>query len=330
MEEITILARTRLTIQFREEMVEWLRQFPQTVGVIRDNGDAFLIEHGNSWTQVFDRVVGEEVQEYFKRLGVSQQQLPFIQHGDTYRGSWIFDAVIAMMGTATTVYIVLKSISELPEIADGLSELQRRIFERLKPQLELEVSQRIYTTIGNVIELNPSTQSVLPPPKSLVVIDFVIDSEQLRLLDKYCKNCGSQFRVGAKFCGKCGLSLDSIGNETTPNYGICIARCEKSKQLVRITFQSYKPGWWVATDTAAITKLPSQLPEQFKLAGHIELHGNYPGCPHCRAYGIAQCSSCTKLLCYDGNSIYNVCPWCNVQNRTQTSSHFTFDVQSDI
>lgn len=35
---------------------------------------------------------------------------------------------------------------------------------------------------------------------------------------RYCSNCGSQMEDNARFCNKCGCSINPPSNETTPNY----------------------------------------------------------------------------------------------------------------
>lgn len=177
MEKITVLARLRFTIEFSREMLDWLGNFPDA-WFARESGNPFLSEFGGTWRETFDAVVAPEIREYFSGLGVPHEYLPFIQYGETYRGSWIMDAAIVMLGTVGTAYAVLKGVSELPEIADGLTELKGRILKKLKPQVNRKVSERIYD-----VAKSTDKQRVVPqPPVYPVNSDFVIDARPLRSL----------------------------------------------------------------------------------------------------------------------------------------------------
>ncbi|MDR0749788.1 MAG: hypothetical protein LBF62_09490 [Tannerellaceae bacterium] len=35
----------------------------------------------------------------------------------------------------------------------------------------------------------------------------------------------------------------------------------------------------------------------------------YPGCPYCGSYNLAQCA-CGKVFCNSGESSHKTCPWC--------------------
>jgi hypothetical protein len=135
-------------------------------------------------------VVESEIRSYFIQKGVPNEHLPFIQHGDTYRGSWILDAAIAMVGTAGTAYTVLKTVSELPEMADGITELKGRIVKKLKPAINNEARENLNKIAQSTVKNNPvkpvfqsaEIQSVPPPPPSPVLVDFVIDARPLHSL----------------------------------------------------------------------------------------------------------------------------------------------------
>jgi len=187
MDKTTVLARLRYTIEFSGEMLNWLGNFPDA-WFAREGGNSFLSEFGNTWKETFDEVAGTEIRDYFIRLGIPQEYLPFIQHGETYRGSWILDATVVMIGTVGTAYTVLKGVSELPEIADGLTDLKGRIITKLKPRVNRKVSEAIYQVAENTVKqresrpLREGGRVVPQPPASPVRMDFVIDARPLRSL----------------------------------------------------------------------------------------------------------------------------------------------------
>mgnify|MGYP005856600077 CR=1 FL=1 len=191
MQKTTVLANLRFTIEFTGQTLEWFGNFPNA-WFAREGGANFLSEFGGTWKDAIVPVVESEIREYFSGLGLPQDHLPYIQQGETYRGSWIFDAAVVMAGTVGTAYTVLKAVSELPEIADGLTQLKDRILKKLKPRVNREVSEKIYKVAQDAIPQRESPpalathpehpRAVPPPPTSLVIIDLVIDARPLRSL----------------------------------------------------------------------------------------------------------------------------------------------------
>jgi len=187
MEKTTVLARLHFTIEFSGAMLDWLGNFPDA-WFAREGGAFFLSEFGGTWREILEAVVTPEIHEYFSGLGVPQEHLPFIQYGETYRGSWIMDAAVVMLGTVGTTYAVLRGVCELPEIADGLTELKGRILKKLKPRVDREVREKIYRVAQDTIKQRETRAShdrvrAIPPlPATPVRIDFVIDARPLRSL----------------------------------------------------------------------------------------------------------------------------------------------------
>lgn len=159
-------------------------------GLPKKAAQTFFQNLGGTWKKSIVPVVESEIREYFIELGISQDHLPYIQQGESYRGSWIFDAAVVMAGTVGTAYTVLKAVSELPEIADGITKLKDRILKKLKPRVNREVSEKIYRVAQDAIRQRESPpalatppehpRTVPPPPASPVVIDLVIDARPLR------------------------------------------------------------------------------------------------------------------------------------------------------
>lgn len=180
MQKTTVLANLRFTIEFTSRTLEWFGNFPNA-WFAREGGIDFLLEFGTTWEDTIVHVVESEVRDYFINLGVPQDHLPYIQKGGAYRGSWIFDAAVVIAGTVGTTYSILKGVSELPEVADGLTKLKDRILEKLKPRINRKVSEKIYKVAQDTIQQGQPSP-IPPPPASPIAIDLVIDARPLRSL----------------------------------------------------------------------------------------------------------------------------------------------------
>ena len=200
--KVTVIARLHLTLDFNIETQNWLKHIPDA-WFAHGGGSAFLNEFGGTWWETFDEVVNPELRSYFRELGVPPNYLPFIQRGESYRGSFEMDAALVMAMSVGVAYQTLKGISELPKIADGLTELKGRIVKKLKPRMNAKVSQTLYS-----VAQNAALQQKLPtlpplPPETLSRVDFVIDARPLRSLTP-------AILKSHKIHLSCGISRDSF------------------------------------------------------------------------------------------------------------------------
>lgn len=184
MEQVTVLARLRFTISLTQETQNWLARYfgdNSNAWFAADGGSLLLSEYEQTWRALFNRIAEPVFRDYFQSLGVPQEHLPFIQYGDSYLGSWEMEAALTMLGTVGTAYAVIKSVSELPELADNLSELKHRIFPKLRSQVNREVSKKIYhhTIVADGRDMAPR---IPPPPSIPATVGFVIDARPLRAL----------------------------------------------------------------------------------------------------------------------------------------------------
>jgi len=183
MEKTTVLFRLRITIEFSREMLAWLNNFPDA-WFSRDGGNAFLRELGGTWTNTFDRVVNQETRNYFGHLGLSDEYMPFIQHGETYVGSWVMEAAIVMRGTMGRAYNALRGISDLSNIAEGFTSLKSQMLQKLDMEINQEVRNAISLTAQNpnAIGMATAPQQLSPPPPKPIVTDLIIDARPLHAL----------------------------------------------------------------------------------------------------------------------------------------------------
>ncbi len=175
MEKETVLARLRFTIGFTEEAHHWLSRRQDFWGA-RDGGDAFLSEFGGTWTTIFKEEIEAEVQPYFRELGVPPEYLPYVRVGERYRGSFVIEGAIAIALSIGSTFQVLKGVSELPKIADGVTDLKDRIAKRLDNRTKFEAREKLLASIrsGNRMDV-PSPREALAVTRPIYT-NFVLDA----------------------------------------------------------------------------------------------------------------------------------------------------------
>lgn len=178
MEKETILARIRATMDFSQKGHKWLEKLPQVDGediwFKTRGGYYFFSEFKEQWKELLINSSEPIVQEYFRRLGISENNLPKVKVYESYSGSWILDAAIIMGGSIGTVYTILKAVSELPRIADGLVELK----DRLKKMFAKKANEAASTRLKSL----GARYKFPSPPSDMLSTDFVIDSRPLSSL----------------------------------------------------------------------------------------------------------------------------------------------------
>ncbi len=177
MQKETVIAKVRGELSLSDSGREYIRRLEGS-WIAENEGDMFLQEFGGHWNHIFSDYGQNLFEEHFRELGLNTERLPQFRVVDSRRGSWIMEAALTMFGSIGSVYIVLKGISELPQIADGIEELKSRLSKELSAKFQKEVRERIEPTIGNIDNV-----SNLPnPPKDLVSCSFSIDARPLRSL----------------------------------------------------------------------------------------------------------------------------------------------------
>ena len=177
MQKETVIAKVRAELAFSEEGKDYIRRL-KGLWISENEGDMFLHEYGGHWNRIFTEYGQHLFEGYFKELGLESERLPQFKVVDSRRGSWVMEAALTMFGSIGSVYIVLKGLSELPQIADGLEELKSRLSKELTDIFEKEVHERIEPTIGNI----DNTEKLPSAPKPLTSSSFSIDARPLRSL----------------------------------------------------------------------------------------------------------------------------------------------------
>jgi len=173
----TILAKIRSTMHFSEETYLWFRKISninKDIWFLREEGSLFFPEYRGIWNEIMVSSIEPIINDYFLDLGLPKDKLPKVKIYESYHGSWIIDAALIMSGGIGATYLILKGISELPKIADGLMELKER--------LKIAFSGKASNTAASFLN-NQSKQFNLPaPPKNPIITDFIIDARPLTSL----------------------------------------------------------------------------------------------------------------------------------------------------
>jgi len=208
MEKETVIAKLRAEISIASEFREFLARFEgnENAWFAREGGDIFLAEFGLEWNETFVEVVQGEIDSYFLAIGVREDQLPKVRITDSRRGSWIVDAAITMYCTVGTSFTILKGVSELPKIADGLEETKNRIKKALSDRFRSKVSERIEPSISDPY-LGKYGEAKAPSKK--VDVSFSIDARPLRgLTPDSLKTHSIHLSVGVS---RSALSIENLG-----------------------------------------------------------------------------------------------------------------------
>ena len=217
MKKETVIAKLRGEISLTDEFREFLSQFEDNDNAwfARQGGDIFLGEFGHEWNSNFVEVVQTFFDKHFVNIGLPEENLPKVNVVDSRRGSWIVDAALTMFGTVGTVYTLLKGVSELPAIADGLEETKNRLTKELSERFRTKIPERIEPIISN---FNPPTSPAKSLPPNPVNVAFSIDARPLRgLTPDTFKTHAIHLSVGVS---RSALSVENLGDTMIENFKI--------------------------------------------------------------------------------------------------------------
>jgi len=198
MEKSTVLARIRFSLSFTEETQGWLnRAANHQMWFARKGGDLFFSEFSGKWRETLSATISPEIDSYFRGLEISSDHMPRIEFGEEYAGSWIIDLAIAMVGPVGTAYAVLKGVSDLPKIAEGLSSMRGSLTHKLEGAFNRQAGallRQIYDDSLTSLDIAqfkvsgpPALESPIPPPPlppppppNPVNVGFTIDARPLQ------------------------------------------------------------------------------------------------------------------------------------------------------
>ena len=158
---------------FSESALDWLGRIQNSnIWFAREGGAPFFSEFRGSWERILVNSSEAIINDYFLELGLPKEKLPRVKVYESYSGSWIMEAALIMFGSIGTAYTILKGISELPKIADGLTELK----DRLKKEFSKKASEKVYDHLKSAV----NRYKIPPPPsKQIIYTDFVLDARPL-------------------------------------------------------------------------------------------------------------------------------------------------------
>jgi len=221
MEKETILAKLKLTISFNEETKKWASQYSENSNVwfLASEGSQFFGEFRGTWDNIFIDNAQEEVRNYFLSLDISENNLPYVKVLESYSGSWIIEAAILMGTTIGSTYAILKGVSELPDIVDGILELKNRIKKRFHKKAN-EKARDLLIDQSNRLQIKQ-------PPKNIVDTDFTIDARPiLSLSPAKMKHHYIHLSVGVS---QESITIENLSNDIVKNVRIGLFK-SKSKR----------------------------------------------------------------------------------------------------
>ena len=208
MEKETILAKLRTTIRFSEAALPWLgRAHEADLWFAAREGVAFFQEFRGTWERGLVEGCDPIIQRYFVEHGLARDHLPRLRVFESYPGSWIIEAAVVMVASVGTTYTILKGLSELPKLADGLTELKSRL-------------QKEFASFANrrgreSLEAASQQTQLDPPPHAPFAVDFVIDARPLAsLTPQRLKSHKIHLSVGVS---RDAVTLENLGDEPLRN-----------------------------------------------------------------------------------------------------------------
>ncbi len=170
MQKETVLANIKFSFNYSEQTQKWFSKYSENPDVwfaTRD-GTQFFGEFSRTWDKILIDNTQNVIKDHFMALGLSEEDLPYVKINEHFSGSWIIDASIVMATTIGSAYTILKGISELPKIADGLVDLKNRI----KKKIHKDTNDRV----RDLLEEQRKRFELKAPPKNVIESNFTIDA----------------------------------------------------------------------------------------------------------------------------------------------------------
>jgi hypothetical protein len=226
MNKETVIANLRAEITFSEDLQKFFAQYEDRddAWFARQGGDLFFSEFGREWNSNFVEVAQTVFDDYFKQFGFTEDVAPRVKLTDSRRGSWIMEAAITIYATVGTTYTILKGISELPKIADGIEDTKKRLQKELSDRFKKKVPERIESLLSNM-----KVPAQLPPPvrANPVSVTCSIDARPLRgLTPDVAKSHSIHLAVAVS---RSALSVENLGDAPIENLRIGLFRSKTQR-----------------------------------------------------------------------------------------------------
>ncbi len=216
MERETVIATMHSELSVADELRIVLGRFPGEWFAGDEGGDRLLAEFSGDWNAIYVEVLQRFYDEYFLGLGLPKGSLPKVKLVDSRRGSWVMEAALVFLMTVGATYHVLKGLSELPKIADGLEETKNKIKKELQIRFRKKAQERIEPFISQLPEIEPNVPRKIPPKPFNV--SFSIDARPIRgLTPEVIKSHSIHLSVGIS---RSSISIENLGSAKMINIQI--------------------------------------------------------------------------------------------------------------
>jgi len=214
MEKETVILRLRASIDFGQETMVWLNSVVKIADKQNDNygiwfaregGKVFLSEYQGLWRKALIEESDQIIQNYFLELGFSEEFLPRTKITEVYPGSWVMEAAVTIASSIGGTYALIKGVSEIPNMIEGLTKLKDIIAEKFHRR----VDEKATKLLSEQAEQN---NLPLPPHHVIHMKDFVLDARPLASLKpSEMKSHSIHLRAAVS---QDAFALENLGNNT--------------------------------------------------------------------------------------------------------------------
>lgn len=214
MEKETVIIRLRASIDFEQETISWLHHVSKIadeqkrdneIWFAREGGKLFFSEFQSIWRQELTEEVDQSIQGYFVDLGFDKRFLPKTKITETYPGSWVMEAAVTIASSIGGTYALIKGVSEIPEMIEGLTKLKDIIAKRFLRRIDEKAA-------GLLTEQAKHNNLPSPPHHVIHMNDFVLDARPLASLKpSEMKSHAIHLQAAVS---QDSFSLENLGDET--------------------------------------------------------------------------------------------------------------------
>lgn len=165
MERETLLATVTATLEFTDDAKRVL--VDEVEGFWGDDPDSLLFEFEYQWRNILAATLSAEIDQFFSELGLSGDAVPQVRIGESYKGSFVVAATVIITETIPVAYKILKGVSDLPKIVDGLADLRKRVASRYERESNMIAQKTLNQAIRNARRrqtLGASSAPIAVPP----------------------------------------------------------------------------------------------------------------------------------------------------------------------
>lgn len=243
MSEETVLAELRTDIRYGKETQAWIAAGPAADASAQDSGpgmwfsdeSTFLGEFSYSFQRSIIEMAEQPVKAYFADLGLDDPELVKVRVTGSHSGSLVITAVIVMAAALGVTYKVLKELSELPAMVDGLNRLRREV---LDPTIEESINEEAAERLGESAE----RAGFPPPPPHPVDVSLSLDTRPLQSLQPG-QAASRRIHLGVAV-DDVSLSIENLDGEPLDNLliGVFVGNQPRHEWSMKDAFRTSVPS----------------------------------------------------------------------------------------